>query len=126
MKHYFIRIGHLKKLLSQVNDSRTEQEQERELLEYKNSFQNTNKIKAPLEVYLEGGENPAATYSPGPEGQVPSAMAGLTSVFGMGTGVTLPRSPLKQTFRQEVGKQSGRCVDHDDGTGLPTHGRAES
>jgi len=32
--------------------------------------------------------NPAATYSPGPVGQVPSAMQGLTAVFGMGTGVT--------------------------------------
>ena len=30
--------------------------------------------KAPQEVYLMGGENPAATYSPGPEGQVPSAI----------------------------------------------------
>ena len=47
--------------------------------------------KAPHEVYLMGGENPAATYSPGPGGQVPSATGGLTSVFGMGTGVTLRR-----------------------------------
>ena len=30
--------------------------------------------KAPHEVYLMGGVNPAATYSPGPEGQVPSAI----------------------------------------------------
>ena len=42
-------------------------------------------------VYHQGGENPAATYSPGPGGQVPSATRGLTSVFGMGTGVTLRR-----------------------------------
>ena len=44
--------------------------------------------KGPLEVYLERPVNPAATYSPGPVGQVPSAMQGLTAVFGMGTGVT--------------------------------------
>ena len=30
--------------------------------------------KAPHEVYLMGGVNPAATYSPGPGGQVPSAI----------------------------------------------------
>ena len=30
--------------------------------------------KAPREVYLAGGANPAATYSPGPGGQVPSAI----------------------------------------------------
>ena len=48
-----------------------------------------------------GGVNPAATYSPGPEGQVPSAMQGLTSVFGMGTGMTLARLPLKQYLCME-------------------------
>ena len=47
-----------------------------------------------------GGVNPAAPYSPGPGGQVPSAKGGLTSVFGMGTGMTLSREPLKQTLRQ--------------------------
>ena len=47
--------------------------------------------KAPREVYLVGGANPAATYSPGPVGQVPSAMRGLTSVFGKGTGMTPSR-----------------------------------
>ena len=47
--------------------------------------------KAPCEVYLVGGVNPAATYSPGPVGQVPSAMRGLTSVFGKGTGMTPSR-----------------------------------
>ena len=56
--------------------------------------------KAPHEVYLMGGVNPAAPYSPGPGGQVPSAKGGLTSVFGMGTGMTLSREPLKQTLRQ--------------------------
>ena len=30
--------------------------------------------KAPQEVYLVGGVNPAATYSPGSEDQVPSAI----------------------------------------------------
>lgn len=55
--------------------------------------------KEPLEVFLKGLMNPAATYSPGPEGQVPSAIGGLTSVFGMGTGVTLPRLPLKQCHK---------------------------
>ena len=38
-----------------------------------------------------GPVDPAATYSPGPGGQVPSATGGLTSVFGMGTGMTLRR-----------------------------------
>ena len=47
-----------------------------------------------------GGVNPAAPYSPGPGGQVPSAKGGLTSVFGMGTGMTLSREPLKQTLGQ--------------------------
>ena len=47
------------------------------------------KRKAPSDVYVQGGVNPAATYSPGSEDQVPSAMWGLTSVFGMGTGMTL-------------------------------------
>ena len=58
------------------------------------------KKKAPHEVYLMGGVNPAAPYSPGPGGQVPSAKGGLTAVFGMGTGMTLSREPLKQTCRQ--------------------------
>ena len=47
--------------------------------------------KAPLAVYGKRGVNPAATYSPGPVGQVPSAMRGLTSVFGKGTGMTPSR-----------------------------------
>ena len=51
-------------------------------------------------VYHQGGENPAAPYSPGPGGQVPSAKGGLTAVFGMGTGMTLSREPLKQTLWQ--------------------------
>ncbi len=51
----------------------------------------TDKKKGPLEVFLKGPVNPAATYSPGPGGQVPSAIWGLTSVFGMGTGVTPTR-----------------------------------
>ncbi|GEM_PF-5486903 len=33
-------------------------------------------------------EIPAATYSPVHSGTVPSALRGLTSVFGMGTGVS--------------------------------------
>ena len=47
--------------------------------------------KAPSTVYRQGGVNPAATYSPGSEDQVPSAIWGLTSVFGMGTGMTPTR-----------------------------------
>ena len=58
--------------------------------EIKFIFRKYNK-KAPSEVYLVGGVNPAATYSPGPVGQVPSAMRGLTSVFGKGTGMTPSR-----------------------------------
>ena len=34
---------------------------------------------------------PASTYSPGAYAQVPSAQAGLTSEFGMGSGVALPQ-----------------------------------
>ena len=50
------------------------------------------KKKSPLgRLFDQGGENPAATYSPGSEDQVPSAIWGLTSVFGMGTGVTPTR-----------------------------------
>ena len=48
-----------------------------------------------------GGVNPAAPYSPGPGGQVPSAKGGLTSVFGMGTGMTLSREPLKQSLGED-------------------------
>ena len=33
---------------------------------------------------------PAFAYSPRAHAQVPSALAGLTSEFGMGSGVTLP------------------------------------
>ena len=58
----------------------------------------SGKRKAPLEVFLKGGANPATPYSPGPGGQVPSANRGLTSVFGMGTGVTLAQESLKQSL----------------------------
>ncbi len=34
----------------------------------------TERKKPPSRCYLKGGVNPAATYSPGPEGQVPSAI----------------------------------------------------
>ena len=37
--------------------------------------------------------NPATTYSPRACAQVPSALEGLTSVFGMGTGVPPPVWP---------------------------------
>ena len=47
--------------------------------------------KGPFREERKGPEDPAATYSPGPGGQVPSATGGLTSVFGMGTGMTLRR-----------------------------------
>ena len=33
-----------------------------------------DKKKEPLEDFLKGPVNPAATYSPGPGGQVPSAI----------------------------------------------------
>ena len=37
------------------------------------------------------GDSPAASYSPvPPSGTVPSALEGLTAVFGMGTGVSPP------------------------------------
>jgi hypothetical protein len=52
------------------------------------SFKNR---KGPIREERKGPEDPAATYSPGPGGQVPSATGGLTSVFGMGTGMTLRR-----------------------------------
>ena len=45
------------------------------------------KKKGPRDL-SRGPVDPAAPYSPGPEGQVPSATSGLTSVFGMGTGMT--------------------------------------
>ena len=57
-----------------------------------------------------GPVDPAATYSPGPEGQVPSATAGLTSVFGMGTGMTLRPWPPKniRSMTAEEKKQKER------------------
>ncbi len=39
---------------------------------------------------------PAATYSPRIKIQVPSALSGLTSVFGMGTGVARSQEPPEQ------------------------------
>ena len=64
--------------------------------------------------------------SQGVSPQVPSALAGLTSVFGMGTGVTLPLwSP--ETFRSN----GSRCTLHTQATAgsrlrvlLPTTPRA--
>ena len=47
------------------------------------------------EVRLACVRNPAASYSPRGSTQVPSALAGLTSVFGMGTGVSPPPWPPK-------------------------------
>ena len=66
----------------------------------------TSKKKDPREVYLTGGVNPAATYSPGSEDQVPSAIWGLTSVFGMGTGTAETISAWNQTFSQSTGCRS--------------------
>ena len=43
-------------------------------------------------VLLSQGESP----------QVPSALAGLTSVFGMGTGVTPPLWPPETVLKQAV------------------------
>ncbi len=40
--------------------------------------------------------------SQGHSAQVPSALEGLTSVFGMGTGVTLPLSPPKKCCRGDL------------------------
>ena len=57
----------------------------------KNSYERSYKTKRPPAYWAGGLENPAATYSPGPVGQVPSAMRGLTSVFGKGTGMTPSR-----------------------------------
>ena len=55
------------------------------------------KAHVPEEHYLRNPPNPnkhiilASAYSSGTKVQVPSAMTGLTAVFGMGTGV--PPSP---------------------------------
>ena len=40
--------------------------------------------------------------SQGPTSQVPSALEGLTSVFGMGTGVTPPLWPPKSVVNSRV------------------------
>src|SRR5579864_6090028 len=50
--------------------------------------------KKPAAKYAAGSTtNPAPTYSPdNPAVTVPSALVGLTAVFGMGTGVTPPPS----------------------------------
>ena len=78
------------------------------------------KKKGPLEVFLKGPVNPAATYSPGSEDQVPSAMWGLTSVFGMGTGMTPTRLPLKQILHGNLDSLSNRRVTKLREFGLPT------
>src|SRR3954451_22739587 len=43
--------------------------------------------------------------------QVPSALAGLTSVFGMGTGVTLPLWPPETCCQSWVRTRAGEPVD---------------
>src|SRR5690606_7164310 len=56
--------------------------------------------------------------SQGGSSQVPSALAGLTSVFGMGTGVTPPPWPPKPvvkgaaTWTGRVGPDAGRSLEH--------------
>jgi hypothetical protein len=50
-------------------------------------------------VLLSQGVNP----------QVPSALAGLTSVFGMGTGVTLPLWPPKPVVNERVALEDSRA-----------------
>ena len=78
------------------------------------------KAKRPPAVLAGGLENPAATYSPGSEDQVPSAMWGLTSVFGMGTGMTPTRLPLKQILHGNLDSLSNRRVTKLREFGLPT------
>ena len=46
--------------------------------------------------------------SQGVSPQVPSALAGLTSVFGMGTGVTPPLWPPKSVVNDEQRPADGR------------------
>ncbi len=52
---------------------------------------------------------PAATYSPAKA--VPSALEGLTSVFGMGTGVSPPLSPPEIIDPQNCTKPYGQVLD---------------
>ena len=47
-----------------------------------------------LITFMSGGD----LLSQGVAPQVPSALAGLTSVFGMGTGCSLPLSPPDKPF----------------------------
>ena len=78
------------------------------------------KKKRPPAILAGGLVNPAATYSPGSEDQVPSAMWGLTSVFGMGTGMTPTRLPLKQILHGNLDSLSNRRVTKLREFGLPT------
>jgi hypothetical protein len=49
-----------------------------------------------------GNKNLAATYSPSLLRLVPSATRGLTSEFGMGSGVALSLSPPGKFYRQII------------------------
>ena len=67
------------------------------------------KKRAPPHGCVRGRADPAATYSPGPEGRVPSAASGLTSVFGMGTGVAQRLSlPERMSSVKDMGNEPGR------------------
>ena len=54
---------------------------------------------SPAEAGLECEKSGGVLLSQGLTAQVPSALNGLTSVFGMGTGVTHPLSPPKMCCR---------------------------
>ena len=88
----------------------------------KKSRREQYKKSPPRALSLKGGVNPATPYSPGPEGQVPSAKRGLTSVFGMGTGVTLAQEPLKQVLGSEMKtvEKLARVYRSTHGSGLLT------
>lgn len=82
--------------------------------------------EAPPHRLVRGRVAPAATYSPGPVGRVPSAASGLTSVFGMGTGVaqrlSLPEriSVVKDRGNEPVVKEGMHTAPAPRGARRPT------
>ena len=70
----------------------------------------SDKEKAGRENAAGSTTNPAPTYSPdNPAVTVPSALVGLTAVFGMGTGVTPPPSAPETLYTFQRASVGQKC-----------------